>query len=112
MSDITHIHPKAEPVRIHYINEWMEKRGVKQADLVKQLHVDKGTVSKWCSGKLPQETNLIALAAYFHIEPAALFRHPDDDWIQRLFAGRSAEELKRIADTIEAAFPRQNGTKA
>lgn len=110
MAKITQIHRSAEPARLHFLNEWMDKRGVKQADLVRELGVDKGTVSKWCAGKLPQETNLIAIAAFFEIEPNDLFRHPDDDWLSRFFRDRSQEELNRMIETLKAAFPRKDGT--
>jgi hypothetical protein len=38
-------------------------------------------------------------------EPAALFRHPDDDWLARFFRGKSEEERYRIRQILEAAFP-------
>lgn len=110
MSKIASIHGGATPHRIHYLNEWMELRGVRQADLVKTLGVDKGTVSKWCAGRLPQEGNLLGIAAFLRIEPNDLFRHPNDDWMARFLQGRSRDELERIKQTLEVAFPKADGT--
>lgn len=101
-----------EPVageRIHFIAEWLERRGMSQADVVRELGVNKGTVSKWCRGDLPGEDNLRALAALLNVGPSDLFRHPLDDWMSRFFMHRSAEQLKRMVDTLKAAFPEEGG---
>lgn len=79
-----------------------------QADICRELDVDKSTVSRWFSGFLPSENKLPALAAALSIEPNMMFRHPDDDWISRFFDGRSQEERARIIATIETAFPRKS----
>lgn len=50
------------------------------------------------------------LALFFECEREALFRHPDDDWIARFLKGRDKDEIQRIKDTLERAFPRRNGT--
>lgn len=105
MVRVVEIHRGKQPVRIHYIAEWAAKRGHSQADIARELGVDKGTVSKWFSGKLPQEANLLPLAAMLGTEPDRLFRHPDDDWIANFFQGRSEEERNRMVKTLEAAFP-------
>lgn len=104
----TKIHHGKQPYRLHYIIEWAELRGRKQADIVRALGVDKSTVSRWFDGTIPSETHLIALAAYFEIEdPRALFRHPDDDWLARFFRERSRDETSRMRAMLEAAFPRK-----
>jgi len=107
---IAKIHGGKLPKRIHFIGEWIELRRLAQADVVRELGVNKGTVSKWCAGDLPSEDNLTALAALLQVEPNQLFRHPDDDWIARLFADRSEEEKHRMIETLNAAFPRKDGT--
>lgn len=107
MAKLARIHESRTPPRLHFIPEWLEKRGLKQADVVRELDIDKGTVSKWCKGQLPQETNLVRLAAMLHTEPMSLFRHPDDDWIAQMFKNRSADELQRMRETLKAAFPRK-----
>lgn len=100
------IHKGKRPYRLHYIVEWARHRHKRQTDFVRELGVDKATVSRWFSGALPSETHLVALSAFLHAdEPAALFRHPDDDWLSRFFQNRSDEERKRIKETMMMAFP-------
>jgi transcriptional regulator with XRE-family HTH domain len=96
--------------KIHFIREWAERRGMRQADIVRGLGVDKGLVSKWFNGALPQAENILRLAELFALdEPSDLFRHPDDDWLAKFFRDRSQEELKRMIATLEAAFPKNSG---
>jgi transcriptional regulator with XRE-family HTH domain len=100
------IHKGRLPRRLHYIVEWAERRQVRQADIARNLNVDKSTVSRWFDGAIPAEIHLIALAGFLEAgEPAALFRHPDDDWMARFLRGRSADEVRRIRQLLEAAFP-------
>ena len=107
MSDnVTRIHHRATPNRPHYIVEWAEKRGMRQADLAEALSADKSVVSRWFNGSTPAEHWQAKLALLFNCEPEALFRHPDDDWITKFFKGRSADEIERIKATLEAAFPK------
>jgi transcriptional regulator with XRE-family HTH domain len=97
------------PFRLHYIREWAAKRGMRQADIVRELDIDKSNVSRWFKGHLPTEENILRLAALFQCEePAELFRHPDQDWMFRLLRGRSIDEQERIRRTIEAAFPQRS----
>jgi len=93
--------------RLHYIPEWAERRGLSQADIARELDVDKSSVSRWFAGSMPTEKWLVPLAALLQVdEIASLFRHPDDDWLERFFRGRSDDERQRIKATLEAAFPR------
>lgn len=110
MVQITRIHQDKTPVRLHFIREWAAKRNLRQADLVRELPVDKSTVSRWFNGSLPKEEHLIMLAALFGTDVPGLFRHPDDDWIARLLQGRSEDERQRILQVIELSFPRRTGT--
>jgi transcriptional regulator with XRE-family HTH domain len=103
------IHNSTTPRRIHFISEWIEHRGLQQSDVAEALGTNKGTVSKWCSGALPSETNLLALASLLEVEPPDLFRHPYDDWMARLFRNRSEEELARMVNMLKAAFPSAEG---
>jgi hypothetical protein len=97
-----------DPPRLHYIPEWAELRGVSQADIGRELDVEKSSVSRWFAGRVPVDKHLRALAALLKIEPAALFRHPDDDWLISVLEGRDPEERRRIKATIETAFPRRD----
>ncbi len=105
MSDVTQIHQGKQPRRPHFIPQWAEKRGLRQADIVEQIGVDKGTVSKWFSGSTPGLVWQKKLAALFECEPESLFRDPDDDWIGRFLKQRNAEERARIKQVLEVMFP-------
>jgi transcriptional regulator with XRE-family HTH domain len=108
---VTRIHEDKNPRRIHFIAEWIDKRGLKQADVVRALGVDKATVSRWCSGYVPENKNLGPLVKFLQLEaPSDLFRHPDDTWMSRFFEGRTREELEHIRRSLEVTFPRGNGT--
>jgi transcriptional regulator with XRE-family HTH domain len=90
---------------MHYVPEWARHRRVRQTDIARALNVDKSTVSRWFDGALPAEIHLIALAGYLEAEePAALFRHPDDDWLARLLRGRSDTERQRAIKMIQVMF--------
>lgn len=110
MKKIATIHTSKRPPRIHFIDEWLEHRELSQAEVVRELDVNKSTVSKWCKGDLPSEKYLLALAEFLRIEPPALFRHPLDDWMTQFFVDRSAEQLARMVDTLKAAFPHEDKT--
>jgi transcriptional regulator with XRE-family HTH domain len=104
------IHTDKQPRRLHYIPEWAERRGLSQADIVRELASDanKSTVSRWFSGSIPQDKHIVPLAEVLCLDdPTALFRHPDDDWMARFLKGRDAEERERIRATLEAAFPKK-----
>ena len=95
MAQVPKIHQGKTPPRIHYIAEWAEKRGKKQADFVTAVGADKGTVSRWFAGRLPEQPYLLKIAAFLAVdEPADLFRHPDDNWFKRMFEGRSQKEIE------------------
>ena len=115
----TFIHKGRQPGRPHFIPEWAETHGyAKQADLIEALgDVDKSTVSRWYSVKNPSSPSLEMaerLAALFghEDEPDCIFRPPGDDWMRRFFQNRTAEEIDRMKQTLEAAFPLpKRGTK-
>lgn len=109
MAQPTRIHADKPSRRLHFLIEWAELRSLTQADISRELDVDKSSVSRWFAGSVPTEKHLFPLAGLlgFEDEPAALFRHPDDDWLARFFRGRDQEERARIRQTLEAAFPRK-----
>jgi transcriptional regulator with XRE-family HTH domain len=107
------IHKGKTPERLHYLERWAELRGKKQSDFANEGLADKGTVSRWFSGQLPTEANLQKIAVFLDLEDAnTIFRDPDDDWMRRLFDGRSAEERKRMLATLEAAFPPKKSVRS
>jgi hypothetical protein len=104
---VARIHRGKTPRRPHFIPEWAETRGLKPADLARELGADKSVVSRWYHGASPSQEWQAGLAALFACEPDALFRHPDDDWLSRFLQGRQLDEIQRIKATLEAAFPKK-----
>jgi transcriptional regulator with XRE-family HTH domain len=107
MSDLDGIHQKKQPRRPHFLREWMDSKGLRAVDLADELHIDKSLVSRWLSGSTPSADNQRILADFFGCEPEGLFRHPDEDWMARALRDRPREEIERIKQTIETAFPRK-----
>lgn len=105
MSEVTRIHKSKQPRRPHFIEEWAEARNLTQADLARELGADKSVVSRWYSGTTPGVEWQEKLAALFHCEPESLFRHPNDDWFAKFFAGRKQEEIAKMKQMLEIAFP-------
>lgn len=108
---VARIHQSKKPVRRHYIREWAEARGLRQVDVVEQLGIEKSQVSRWFAGQLPNPKFQAMLAELFSIEPEALLRHPDQDWMARFFEGRAQEERERIKQAMELAWPKKTGTE-
>lgn len=109
---VTKIHKGKQPRRPHFIPEWAERRGfATQADLAAELDADKSVVSRWYKGTSPSEEWQKKLAALFDCEPEGIFRHPDDDWMTRFLQGRSLEEIQRMKQMLEAAFPQKSQRK-
>lgn len=99
------IHKSKQPQRFHYIPEWAKHRHLKQADIARGLDVDKSTVSRWFEGAIPVEKHLTALTGFLEAEePAALFRHPQDDWLARFFRGRSEAQRQRVINILKASL--------
>jgi len=108
MSNVVRINQMKQGRRPHYIGAWMEFRGRSRTDVSRDTGVDKSQISRWLDEKKPSTPTpkwLEILADYFETEPDALFRHPDEDWLSRFFAGRKRDEVERIKATLEAAFP-------
>lgn len=117
---ITEIHKSKQPRRPHFIREWAELRGyARQVDLAEALGADKSIVSNWYTGTSPTTGYQEKLAALFDCDPESLFRHPDDDWLAKLFKdnaireifkNRTPDELRRMFETLKTAFPKKDGT--
>lgn len=109
--EVASIHRSKQPRRPHFIAEWAEMRGMSQADIARELGADKSVISRWFSGSTPSVEYQERLAALFQCEPESLFRHPNDDWLSRFFANRTKDEVERMKQMLEAAFPtKRNGT--
>lgn len=97
-----------QPNRPHFVEDWAKKYGYNdQAALVEALEADKSIVSRWYNGTSPSRPYQLKLAALFGFEgePDIIFRHPDEDWLKRFFQDRSNDEIARMKQTLEAAFP-------
>lgn len=105
MQKPTRIHQNKTPIRRHFIKEWAEARNLTRADLARELGIDKSQPSRWWDGQMPQPAEQERIAAVFGIEPEALLRHPDADWMSRFFEGRASEERERIKKAMELSFP-------
>lgn len=105
MSNTVKIHSTKTPQRVHFIVEWAEKRGLKQSDIAREIGADKGLVSRWFSGTVPKAEYLEQLCELFHAEEvSSLFRHPDDDWIAKLFRNKSDEQRKQAIGMLKLLF--------
>lgn len=99
------IHTDKTPHRLHYIVEHAERLGLKQSDIATQMGIDKASVSRWFSGRLPSERHLEILAELLHTDVPGLFRHPDDDWLSRFFKSKNQDEIERAQRILRDAFP-------
>jgi hypothetical protein len=112
MAQVTKIHSRKTPTRLHYISEWAEIRGLRQVDFANELGADKGSVSRWFAGSLPEQPYIMRIAEMLSLEtPNDLFRDPSDTWQRRLFENRTKEEKERMVQMLELAFPRIRSTK-
>lgn len=100
--------PRKQGRRPHYIPAWASSIGMNQADLVRALGADKGSVSKWFKGATPQEHWQKKLADLFDTTTDGIFRHPDEAWVAGFLSGRSQDEINRMKATLSAAFPKKS----
>lgn len=109
MNRVAQIHKGKVPIRRHYIKDWAEHRNLRPTDIADELGIDISQVTRWFAGQMPRGDTQLLLAQLFGGEdapPELILRHPDDDWIAEFFAGRDAEEKKRIMQAMELAWPR------
>lgn len=119
MAKVTKIHQNKQPVRRHFLGEWLEFKGIEPMELVALLNdpersmefseIDKSQVYRWIDGQMPQPRSQLRIAAAlgFEEDPGKLMRDPYLDWMSDFFRGRDADELRRIRTTLETAFPRK-----
>lgn len=104
MSNITAIHAGKTPMRIHFINEWAEKRNLSQTDVAREVGADKSLVSRWFNGNVPKNDYLERLAALFDTDIHGLFRHPDEDWLARLLRNKSEQQREQAINMLKLLF--------
>jgi transcriptional regulator with XRE-family HTH domain len=103
---MTNADDHSTPKRRHYIAEWAELRGKKQADIVRELGIEKSVVYRWfADGVIPTERYLRPLADYLQVdEVVSLFRHPDDDWIARMFRDKTEQQRDAAIEMLKLFF--------
>lgn len=70
--------------------------------------IDKSQVYRWLKGQMPQAAQQIRIARALEMEnPADLLRDPLDDWFAKFFSDRNRDEMERMKQMLEAAFPRK-----
>lgn len=120
MVKLTRIHQNKQPIRRHFLPEWLEAKDLDATDLLDLLNdpdrpmdlneVEKSQVYRWLAGQMPgpaaQKRIMDALG---EDNPEALLRHPTNDWVSKFLDGRSQDEIQRIKDTLETAFPKRAG---
>lgn len=98
---------KKQGSRPHHLGDWMASKGWIAADLARESGVDKSMISKYLDGATPLAPSQRKLAKALGTTPEGLFRHPDESWVVDFLAGRRTDEVKRIKDTLETAFPKK-----
>lgn len=107
------IYAKRQPTRPHYLARLMELKNVSRGELIEELGVDKGLVSKWLAEVRPATPGdkwAKALGRYFAASDdpddfVDIFADPDVERIRRFLVGREPDEIDRILATMETAFP-------
>lgn len=93
----------SKPVR-HYLREWRLKRQKTQEQLADLLDTSKGQVSSWENQRRGMTMEVqVALAYALGIEPADLFRDPDQPSIDELLK-QATPEQRRAAFNVVAAL--------
>lgn len=100
-------------IRRHFLAEWLGAKGLKPADFLRLLNADptlpeinKTQVYRWIEGQTPQPAMQKRIAATLKIEPGALMRNPDAEWLADFFEGRTDEERARIKQVLELSWPK------
>lgn len=98
---MTRIGPR-KPLRL-YLAEWREHCGLTQEALGGRIEVSHVTVSRWETGKRrPDLDAQAALAEALDIEPADLYRHPDQPSADALLRDQPQEIREQAIRLIKA----------
>ena len=99
----------ATPRHDWYLKEWLRTLGKRQADLARDLDMNKAKVSLTASGKQPYDRDDVNLIAdYLNLRPYELLMHPDEAMtLRRLRTDmiRLAHEAGGIEDSGEDQGP-------
>jgi transcriptional regulator with XRE-family HTH domain len=62
-----------------FLREWMDRAGKKQADIIRDLSMDRARVSKIFNGVQPySRLDINRLSAWLEIQPFELLMHPEE----------------------------------
>jgi transcriptional regulator with XRE-family HTH domain len=101
MPGVTRIGPR-RPRRL-YLAEWRSARGLTQAQLGDRIDVTDMTISRWERGTAQLNTGVMAaIAEALDIEPADLYRHPDQPSADALLRGQPQSVVDQAITIIEA----------
>lgn len=98
-----------------YLRDWLRAEGKLQADLEKDLGMNKAKVSLLANGKQPYDQDDISeIAEYLKIRPYELLMHPEEAKAIRQFrasaghiaAMESGEEYVELDEFSEVSVPR------
>lgn len=116
MPNVSKIHQDKQPIRRHFLAEWLEKREMSAMDLLNALNdpersmdfnaIDKSQVYRWLKGQLPHPQMQLRIVEALGLDDAGdLLRSPEDDWFNQFFKDRTEDEIERMKQMLEAAFP-------
>lgn len=93
-----------------YVPEFMEDRGMKDAQLAKLVGVERVTVTRWRNRKQHPERHMIPrIAAAFDIEPEELWRPPKPGRpsVDRMLKGAPDDVVQEVADHAAVVLRRR-----
>lgn len=93
----------AVPRHDWFLKQWLKALKKRQADLERDLELNKAKVSLTANGKQPYDRDLVNLVAdYLNLRPYELLMHPDDAMAIRQLQA-SAEQIVTIVHDAEDA---------
>lgn len=116
MSKVAKIHQGKQPVRRHYLVEWMEAKNMTAPDLLAVLNdpersmdlpeIDKSQVYRWMKGQMPQASAQIRIAGAlgFEDDPEKLFQDPTMDWLAAFFRDKTEEQKEKAIQMLKLWF--------
>lgn len=93
----------AAPRHDWYLKQWLKTLGKSQADIARDLEMNKAKVSLTANGKQPYDRDDInAISEYLNLAPFELLMHPADAMSMRQLRA-TAEEIVTLAHDGEEA---------
>lgn len=116
MAKVTKIHQGKQPIRRHYLAEWLEAKQMTPTDLLDILNdpdrsmglteVDKSQVYRWIKGQMPQPAMQMRIAGAlgFENEPDKLLQDPTMDWLSDFFRDKTEEQKEKAVQMLKLLF--------